>query len=224
MRKIEIIPAVMPRSASEIESAVLKLSDDIETLQIDIMDGKYTRDSTWPFDDGDSTLSLDIFKNFKIELDLMVRDPLRAVDDLQQMPIKRVIVHRGALANIETLNEICKKLSEKYEVGVAITINDSVDDLYQYDDCVDTMQVMGIPFVGVQSMPFDARSVTLIEKVADVLPTCHINVDGGMKPQTAKQVVRAGATRIVSGSFLLSEDSDFKENLQNLRDAVSAIL
>jgi pentose-5-phosphate-3-epimerase len=47
--KQEVIPAVMPENINDIASAAVSVRHAVETVQLDLMDGKYVPESTWPF-------------------------------------------------------------------------------------------------------------------------------------------------------------------------------
>jgi ribulose-phosphate 3-epimerase len=47
----------------------------------------------------------------------------------------------------------------------------------------------------------------------------HIQVDGGVKAENSKQLIKAGATNLVAGSYIFSEpDNNYKKRVDSLRE------
>lgn len=46
---IEVIPAVMPRSKSDLEEKIGQVAEHVGMVQIDVMDGKLTPARSWPY-------------------------------------------------------------------------------------------------------------------------------------------------------------------------------
>jgi ribulose-phosphate 3-epimerase len=79
--------------------------------------------------------------------------------------------------------------------------------LEQFDALYDYVQVMGINRVGRQGEPFEPRSLALIERLRHRYPDLAIQVDGGVSLKTARQLVRAGATKLVVGHAIVAADN-----------------
>ena len=56
----EIIPAIMPNTILELESAVARVKGAVSYVQVDVMDGKFVPETNWPFPncDGKQTTSV----------------------------------------------------------------------------------------------------------------------------------------------------------------------
>jgi pentose-5-phosphate-3-epimerase len=64
------------------------------------------------------------------------------------------------------------------------------------------VEVMGIATLGKQGEFFDERCIERIRKIKQTYGDMYIQVDGAMHPETEARVAEAGATGIVSGSYI----------------------
>ncbi|MBI3020251.1 MAG: hypothetical protein HYY60_02925 [Parcubacteria group bacterium] len=55
----EIIPAIMPRSFTELREYVEQVKGIVNVIQIDVMDGVFVPEKSWPYTDGDGRKSGD---------------------------------------------------------------------------------------------------------------------------------------------------------------------
>ncbi len=58
-----------------------------------------------------------------------------------------------------------------------------------------------------------------IKRIAENFPHLPIEVDGGINDKTAKVVKDAGATRLVSTSFLFKDPDHITESIERLKTA-----
>ena len=79
---------------------------------------------------------------------------------------------------------------------------------------------MGIDKIGFQGQPFDERVLENVRKIRKAHPEMPISIDGSVNFDTAKSLVDAGATRLVSGSAILEAD-DFTQAIAQLENLVS---
>ena len=50
---VEIIPAIMPKGIEDIKSKIGLVSDLVSTIQLDLMDGDFVPNQTWPYNGND---------------------------------------------------------------------------------------------------------------------------------------------------------------------------
>ena len=100
----EIIPAIMPKNFNELEAHAEKFVGLVESVQIDVMDGVFVPEKSWPYDNAgtlDAVFKEIIAKDRRLpeidtlsyELDLMVDSPEKSVKSWTQTGAKRVIFH-----------------------------------------------------------------------------------------------------------------------------------
>lgn len=212
---IKILPAIMPKDLNDMRNKLSLIYDWGGSVQIDIMDGKFVPDATWPFngtnieelnkilneEDG-----LPYWENFSFEFDLMVKNASVDLDMFLKLGATRIVFHPDAEddkdAFFERLEAIDLYTRETVKFGVALGATESIENIRPYIPHVDFVQCMGIEKIGFQGEPFDERVIQNIKKAREEFPDIDISVDGGVTLQNAESLVDAGATQLVVGSAI----------------------
>ena len=228
---IEIIPATMPQKFEDIATDVGLALHQVQTVQLDLMDGKYVSEKTWPFIYGaDRDLialqkedeSLPFWDEVNYELDLMVERPETQLDDWLHIGASRVIFHYASVHDWEPIKTIDHITRNFIEIGCAITIHDSLEDIYPLIDenIIDFVQVMGIAHIGYQGEPFAEESLKIITELKTRYPELMISVDGGVSTETISELYNVGVRRFVSGSGVYA-GGVVEENIHQLKSCVT---
>jgi ribulose-phosphate 3-epimerase len=207
----ELIPALMPDSFSDIESAATSVRGVAQTIQLDLMDGVYVPESTWPFhepgqrDINDITkgdLALPLWEQLNYELDLMIAKPEEDLDTWLSFGASRIIFHFASVHDWSAIAAIDSVTRNFTEIGVAITIHDDIHEVYQLIDngTVDFVQFMGIAQVGFQGEPFVEEILEKIGEFKKLYPDVTVSIDGGVSSETIEPLREVGVDRFVSGS------------------------
>ncbi len=215
--KIEIIPAVLPTSWKNLEANLTLLRDVTRHAQIDIVDGHFAHGKTWPYKDGaqfakiiEQEHGLPLWEELDFEFDLMVEDPLAVMMDYVHAGASRLVVHarsKTAAAAAQHLIELNEESgSFSVQVGVALEALGSPDELLTFEEQYDFVQVMGAEHIGKQGEPLSQKAVFLIERLRRRYPLLPIQIDGGVRLDNVKQLVAAGATRLIVGSAIFATD------------------
>lgn len=233
---MEIIPAIMPTSFSDLEEKVFKVKGLVPLVQVDVMDGKLTADATWPYleEEMDPAFqnileekqSMPLWDEIDFEADLMIKeDVLKRAEDWIHAGAKRIILHYKSDTQIK---EIIQKIRENsvpkdspfyIEIGLAIESSENLEDISKVVPDIDFVQCMGIKEIGVQGSPFNPDILKTITSLREKFPELIISVDGGVNLETAPLLAKAGATRLVSGSAIYGSDS-IKGAIEHLRSLV----
>ena len=231
----EIIPAVLPKNFTELESLLGHVVGVAKTVQVDVVDGAFAQNKTWPYGDearfekicmGDE--GLPHWDAFDFQFDLMLAHPEREVMRFVDAGAAAVIVHARSTGARQALELLARhnggraqKNSEVGEVphtqvGLALLPTASAEDLAAFEGLYDFVQVMGIENVGFQGQVFDGRAVALVQGINAQYPAVRIEVDGGVSALNAKKLVEAGVSRLVVGSAVFGA-TDAKEALKVLQ-------
>lgn len=235
--KTEIIPAIMPESRQDLENKVAQVKDFVKTVQIDIMDGRFVPEQTWPYagpgvytEDFLATLQeedgLPFWDRIDYEADLMIQNPENEIEQWIIAGVKRVIFHTESTTP-ENMAALLTKLRSRFikgvkdslvtlEIGLAINTVTSNDVLKPYIEQIDFVQFMGIETIGFQSQPFDERVLEKISTLRAAYPELIISVDGAVNHETAPRLLKAGANRLVSGSAVFGAE-DIKQAIDELK-------
>lgn len=218
---IEIIPAILPKSFSDLQEKMSIVSGIVPMVQVDVVDGVFAPNKTWPYvsrPDPDFTRILEeesgfpFWQELDFEVDLMIANPDIAVFDWIKAGTKRVILHLESSGDISGL---IQKIREQLpvrdsflytEIGVAINPDTADEKLDQFLDKADFVQFMGIAKVGFQGQEFDTRVLEKIKNLRSRKSDVTISVDGGVNLETAPKLSELGVNRLVVGSAIFGVD------------------
>jgi ribulose-phosphate 3-epimerase len=222
---IEVIPAIIPESLGDIEDGVARVTGLVTCVQIDIADGKFAPAPTWPYirtpdADFDALLKeengLPEWEQMSYEIDMMVREPEKKIDDFVRIGISTAIFH---IESTDRLSEAIEK-ARYFDIKVGLALNPSTPNemLDEWMDKIDFVQFMGNDKIGYHGVELDKSMLEKISIFRKKYPQSIIGIDIGVNEETAPELVAAGATRLVSGSAIFDSTDvesaiDFFKNL-----------
>jgi len=216
---IEIIPAIMPKDWSDLESTVARVAPYVETVQLDIMDGKFVPAKTWPYqnekgelkDVADEKYGFPFWDTINYEIDLMVATPKESALEWIRAGASRVILHIESSPDIKTIIEgirdtygYPKDVAVAPEVVLAVGHETPLEKIFLLVPLLDGVQIMGIKRIGFQGESFAPETVERVAQLHKEFPELSISIDGGVNEVSAPKLISAGATRLVSGSYILT--------------------
>ena len=230
----QIVPAIMPSSFEEMKAKMENLKSDTNLVQLDVMDGYFAPESSWPYVEGGAEKldniakeesSFPYWKEIGIEADLMISSPEMTVNLWLRTEVQNIVLHIGATDQLNwTLENIHNKLGEKNElsvgtvnIGLAATPDVPNDEIIKWMDSIDFVQLMGIDKIGFQGQPFNEDVLDKIKDLKDKYPEKEISVDGGIDLETAPKAIEAGADRLVIGSAIFNTEEEPKERLKEFQ-------
>ena len=132
----------------------------------------------------------------------------------------RITVHVEAGANVHRSLQAIRALGKK--AGVTLNPGTSIDTIEPVVDIVDLILVMSVNpgFGGQTFIPFAIEKISRLRALAGSRPI-DIEVDGGITPETAPLVARAGANVLVAGSavFKGGNPEAYRANIAAIRAA-----
>lgn len=229
MTNIEIIPAIMPKDYEHLDETMSLFVGVVPLVQLDIMDGKFVPARTWPYPRDthfDAIVAeeegMPSWEDIDFEVDLMIDNPVPAVPKWVSAGAQRIIVHVESIKNgMEDFEKIRASVPDGLiELGLAINTTTSLSAIEPYLDHIDFVQCMGIARIGFQGEAFDERVLEHVRALRAKYPELPISIDGSVNMDTAKALVDAGATRLVSGSAILEADN-FVSAIAEMKNLVS---
>ena len=222
----EIIPAIMPKKFSDIEWSVGQVVGAVKMVQLDIMDGKFVKNTSWPYgvDDAASFAKvlneeqgMPFWDEIDYELDLMIADADKEFEKLMKLAPKRVVFHIEAIPDFGAfISNLDPYFKEHIEIGLAINTTTPIETIEAYIADIRFVQCMGIEKIGYQGNPFDERVLDRIAALREKYPTLTISVDGAVDLETAPLLLDAGADRLVIGSAIFKSD-DIRGMIQEFK-------
>lgn len=226
---VEIIPAILETSRAAIEKKLDLVRGLAHVVQIDVVDGIFAKNTTWPNTIPNRKVSsspdwhgnLLKQKEFVFEIDLMVMVPEICTGWISA-GASRLVIHATSQNPTGALQAFQKVRQENgIQLGIALSTDARASSLEQFEGLYDFVQVMGIEKIGFQGQPFDDRAIALITEIHKKYPDMPIQVDGGVSLQNARILADAGAARLIVGSHILDAQNpheDFKA-LYNVANA-----
>lgn len=213
---VEVIPGILEKEWAAIERKLTLVAPHVSWVQIDVADNTLVPNTTFldfakfvQLDKLDQSLS-----HLSLEAHLMVANPEKYVKPLCDAGFKRLIAHIEAHDPRLFLDAA---QYEHVEVGVAIDGPTELEQAEPFLGEVDTVLVMTIE-AGFSGQAFMTETVEKIKLIHQNFPDLPIEVDGGINDKTAKIAVDAGATRLVSTSYLYKDPANIARAIERLKD------
>ncbi|HVU75596.1 MAG TPA: hypothetical protein VHD38_02050 [Candidatus Paceibacterota bacterium] len=205
-----IVPSVVPADLSAIGAAVER-SAYAHALHIDIVDGIFAADQTWPPSIeavSDVAAVVHAHPQMNITAHLMKSNPRELGIAFVKAGVRSVVGHAEAFASPKDATDALAawKAAGAHEVGIALKIETPLSILGEISG-YDIVQLMSIAEIGHQGEPFDDRILSRVEEVHAEYPELMVAVDGGVSEANIEELVRAGANRLVVGHVLTESDA-----------------
>ena len=213
----DIVPAILEKDFGEIKNKLTFLRDKAKTVHLDIEDGIFVPNQTWPFASGgfedfefrkimNEEDGLPFWNDFDFELDLMVADAIENFDSYMKLGSRRIILHFGVEKNLIEFENFLESLDiyvrDSVEIGLAFKPSDDLLIVSKLSHKVDFLHCMGSDKVGFQGEPFSDKALDALKFFKKSLPGIVISVDIGVNLDNAETILNAGADRLIIGSAI----------------------
>ena len=213
---IPVVPAVIPESVEHVRKTIEKLTFTKE-IQLDLVDGQFAPTASWPYEPTGEPMDLKHeLDRFTLEIDLMVSEPIKAATAWLEAGADMLIFHIESLP-LETFKNFAE--SCHCTTGVAAHGETTVEQVAEYAQYADYIQLMGIKEIGAQGLPFDETVLEKVEELRRQFPDKVIAVDGSVNEETVVRLKKAGVNRMVVGSAIV-----LQENPEEAHDKLSALI
>jgi ribulose-phosphate 3-epimerase len=174
-------------------------------IHIDIMDGFFVHRNTEKIFNIDKIKSL---TDKKIDIHLMVCNPKKFILNLSKYNPYIISFHIESDQNINDNITLIKSYGIK--CGIAINPDTELNKINKYLNKIDLILIMSVnPGKGGQKFKESTfqRLKLLKQKIIDSKLETKIEVDGGIDNSVSKKLNNLGADILVSGSYLIKNDS-----------------
>ena len=206
---VEILPAILETSFDGVQQKLARIEGVVDAAQLDITDGVFVAEESWHDEDELNGLETGV----RFDLHLMVDRPELWIEQWNLDCISRFTFHYEATYDARRTLRIAKKTGK--EVGIALKLETPVTVIDELAPELDAALLMAIE-PGAQGRPFDPHVLDRVRGIRAKHPKLGIGVDGGVSALTAPGLIDAGATMLVSGSYLFGQE-DIKEAIKSLQ-------
>jgi pentose-5-phosphate-3-epimerase len=211
---MQIIPSIIPHSKQELADQLALVAPFAKLAQVDICDGVFTREKTWPYNFVDTDFFDELkreetgwpkWEDLEIEIHLMVKNPETVCEDWIKTGVSSIVAHIESTQNFQKVIDTCRELN--VAVWIAIKPATGVALLAPFAAQVDGIQVMGSNNLGEHGVPLDDAAVQKIKLLRQMYPESIIAIDIGVSLETKDELVSAGAAKLISGSAILDAEN-----------------
>jgi ribulose-phosphate 3-epimerase len=207
---IDAIAGILEKEWEPIEEKLRLVTNQVGIVQVDVADNTLVPNETFL----DFSKFVPFADQFVLEAHLMVANPEKYIKPLVDAGFKRIIAHVECVDPRVFLEQAAY---EDVEVGLAIDGATEIEQIEPFLEEIDVVLIMTIE-AGFSGQSFMPETVEKIKGIHQNFPDLPIEVDGGINEQTAKIVKDAGATRLVSTSYLFKNPSDIASALERLKN------
>jgi len=193
--KIQILPTILEKEKEEVKKKLKKVSELVERVQIDVIDGKFVDNETVGLEE-----LMELDKQIGWDVHLITKEPIKLVEQCVELEAEMVV---GQIELMESQMDFVRLVKEKQlKAGLALDLETAVDFLEEEVlGELDQVLLMAVK-AGFSGQEFDKKVLEKIKLVRQSRFEGEICVDGGVNRETIKECVREGADVFGVGSVL----------------------
>ena len=217
MKKIKISPSILSADFSQLGKEIENLEKGgADMIHVDVMDGHFVPNLTI----GPPVIkALRKYTSLPFDVHLMIDPVHKYIKDYAESGADIITIHPEATKSLQGSIDEIKRFRKK--VGLSLNPDTKIEIIEQYLEQVDLVLIMSV-FPGFGGQKFIKDVLNKIEKINEIRNKKNfefdIEVDGGINFSNFRDVLKAGANVLVSGTTIFREnDGDIKKNINFLK-------
>lgn len=182
---------------------------NIDYIHIDVMDNTFTNNVAYSIEEINE---INKISNKKLDIHLMVNDPIKYINNFNNMNIEYIIFHVEIDKDINNLINTVHGMG--YKCGLAINPNTNINTLEQYINNIDLILVMSV-MPGYGGQLFINSIYNKLESLRNKYKNITISVDGGINQDNIYKLSSL-VDMVVIGSYLSTETKEKIDIIKNL--------
>jgi ribulose-phosphate 3-epimerase len=209
---VKIAPSILSADFARLGEVLSQMEGQgADWVHVDVMDGMFVPNLTL----GPPIIkALRKHTSLPFDVHLMIEKPDRYLDDFQKAGANIITVHAEACTHLHRTLKAIRELG--CLAGVSLNPGTSVHAVEEVLDDLDLILVMSVnPGFGGQS--FIPNTLGKLSKLRTMIQhrPIYLEVDGGVTPANAQEIIAAGANALVAGSAVF--------NAPNIPEAIQAL-
>ena len=217
MKKIKISPSILSADFSQLGKEIESLEKNgADMIHVDVMDGHFVPNLTI----GPPVIkALRKYTSLPFDVHLMINPVHKYIKDYAESGADIITIHPEATTSLQGSIDEIKKYKKK--VGLSLNPDTKIEIIEQYLEQVDLVLIMSV-FPGFGGQKFIKDVLKKIERINEIRNKrkfeFDIEVDGGINFSNFRDVLKAGANVLVSGTTIFRENNgDIKKNINFLK-------
>lgn len=217
---VKIAPSILSSDFARLGEQVREAeAGGADYIHVDVMDGHFVPNITLgPV----ITEAVNRSTNLPLDVHLMIEQPERYIHDFVEAGADILTIHCEIVPHLHRQVTAIREAGAR--AGVAINPGTSLSQVEEVLPYIDLVLIMSVnPGFGGQSfIPTSVDKVRRLRRMIDDRQLdIELEIDGGIDPHTAPDVVAAGARVLVAGSAVYGKGS-VADNIRALREASDA--
>ncbi|HWV57724.1 MAG TPA: ribulose-phosphate 3-epimerase [Longimicrobiales bacterium] len=220
MSDLRLAPSILSADFARLGDCVREAADaGADWIHVDVMDGHFVPNITI----GPPVVAaVRRVTDLPLDVHLMIENPDRYLESFRDAGADLLTVQVEAAVHLHRTVERIRDLGMR--PGVAVNPGTPLSALEEILPYVDLVLIMSVnPGAGGQRyIPSSTEKIARLRRILDDrgLWGVELEVDGGVSPETAPEIVAAGASVLVAGSSVYSSRGSVAENIAALRAAM----